>query len=198
MKHKQNRSKVNHYTVSGLVVLVIILATAGVFVLGRSHTEAATSPVKKSVPTVISQFAFNGAKGWTQGPKNNTSMAAFYTPSDCFVSIQRNTGTIDVDTELQKTIALLAGNGYTVTQSAVQPMMLASKSGNIQYQLHQYAVSGNGSGGQSYAAQEYAFIPLSNGYLKVEGYCTISTNLPATVNALDAYEFDTSKATVIK
>jgi hypothetical protein len=198
MKHKQNRSKLNRYTLSGLALLVIILATAGVIVIGRNHTEAASAKKTSVTPNVVSQFTFGGVKGWTQGPKNNTSMAVFYTASDCFVSMQRNTGTLVGDNELEATISTLTTNGYSVTPTATQAATLQTNTGNLQYQLHQYSVTGNGGGGQSYGGQEYAFIPLSSGYLKVEGFCTTPTQLSVTTAALQAYSFDSSRATATK
>lgn len=190
--HKHNRFTLNRYTVGVLAILIIAVVTCSAVALEHNTTEAAPS-VRPATVALKSQFSFTGTSGWWQGATNNTSMALFHNAEDCFTSVEYKAGTVDVAAELQKTQTLLTSEGYTVTPGNIQTLSLQmGAGGKPQYQLHQYAVTGARSAGRVEGGQEYGYLQLPNGYVKIEGNCDNSQELAATVPALQAVKFDES------
>jgi hypothetical protein len=73
---------------------------------------------------------------------------------------------------------------------------MQTTAGPQHYQLHQYVVSGGGGGAaqqiegsQVEGGEEFGYLQLSSGYLKIEGYCNAADELATTIPALQAYEF---------
>jgi hypothetical protein len=192
MKQKRNFFALNRRAVIVLVLLVIVAASITV-IMWRNHTEAVSvveqPPVGAAVP---SQFTFDksGAPDWWQGATRKTDMALFHA-HDCFVSVQYKTGTIAADKEkIQKDQADLVSRGYTITPGTSQTLTLQTKSGSKQYDLNQSVVTSPAGADTVKGGQEFGYLPLTNGYVFVEGYCDTSEQLTATIPALQAITFD--------
>lgn len=190
MKH--NRFSHRHYITTSLVLMAIV-GTSVAVTLQHNHTDAAPTPKKAASTVHPSQFSFNAtaASDWTKGPSNRTSMALFYKPADCFTSVEYKPGTVDIPAELAKKQNMMNGDGYTSTPGAIVSATLQTGSGPQTYQLHQFAVSGGGTD-KLYPADEFGYLPLAHGYIKVEAYCTTAQNLAATIPALQAITFSQS------
>lgn len=99
-------------------------------------------------------------------------------------------GSLDVTAALQKVQDGLVKAGYVSTPSTTQTLGLQASAGLQQYQLHHYTVTGAGTveGGQ-----EYGYLPVSSGYLFVQGNCGTASELTTTIPALQALQFDQSR-----
>jgi hypothetical protein len=189
MQQNHNRIKLNRYT-TGILVLLIVAAVA--FILLRQNNTEASTPTKPAATTAKSQFSFTGAPGWRKGPSNKTSMAVFNADHTCFISAEYKTGSVDAAAEVEKIKDKLADSGYTVTPGATQTIALQSNSGQHQYELYQYSVTGSGGAGTVKGGQEFGYSQLSSGYVKAEGYCDTAEQLPTTTPALNAIKFDST------
>ena len=169
---------------------LIVIAGAGCAFVLRSNSKASADSA--TIPVAKPLFSFNttAAIDWRKGPSNGTSMALFYKPNDCFVSAEYKTGTVDIAAVLQENQKDLESGGYTSTQSAIIPVTLETNAKAQQYNLHQYSVITPAGTNEAYAAHEFGYIQLSSGYIKIEGYCTDTDNLAATIPALQAIKFD--------
>lgn len=185
MKQGQRHNVVNRYTVSTLIVLILAVL-AFVVLSTRDNSVASSAPqeVSSTKPTE-SMFSFIGASGWRQGPTNETSMALFH-GHDCFTSVEYKIGTVDVTAELDKIQSNLKSMDYVSESTATLTTTLRFGAGQEQYQLHQYSVTGTGSAGPVKGGQEFGYLQLTNGYLKIEGYCDTVGQLPVTIPALQA------------
>lgn len=188
---KQNRKHFasNRYLVSTLVVLVVIAATCSAVITEHNTTDAAPS-VKPVAATARSQFSFASVSGWWQGATNKTSMALFHNSQDCFASAEYKAGIVDATAELHNAVASQVSSGYTVTPGSIQMLTLQTNIGTQKYELHQYSVTGTGSLGKLEGGQEFGYVQLAGGYVKVEGYCDTPAELPDTIPALQAIRFD--------
>lgn len=177
----------------GIFIALVVAASAVVLYHGHPKQSAAAS---KSSAAAQSPFAFAAAQAlaWRKGPSNATSLAIFHNGTDgCFASMEYRPGTINAEAALQATQASLASSGYTSQPSAILNVTLQTGAGLQQYQLHQYTVSGTGSSGQTMGGQEFGYVQLSDGYLKIESYCNTPDQLPATIPALQAMSFNAAK-----
>ena len=120
-------------------------------------------------------------------------MAVFHTPHDCFVSAEYHAGDINIASALQQYQTGLTSGGYTITPSSNQVLTLKTNTGNGHYQLQQYTVSETGSGGAPEGGQEFGYLQLTNGYVKLEGYCDTANELAETLPALQAIAFDSAR-----
>jgi hypothetical protein len=119
----------------------------------------------------------------------------FHTLQDgCFVSVQHKVGTIAADqASFQKTEDQLTTAGHTITPVATQIMTVQTNSGSKQYQLQQSSVTSPTGASQVLGGQEFGYLPLSGGYLYIEGYCNTSAELAATIPALQAVTFNSGE-----
>jgi hypothetical protein len=191
MEQEHKRLSLNRYVIGSLAVLVILGGVTGFTLIKHNQANAAstsTRPVAKSAVQTQSQFSFGGVADWRQGPSNNTSIALFYNPNDCFTSVEYQAGTIDPNAALQQKQASLTADGYISTPGSVVTATMPTSDGAVQYQMHQYAVTGGGAS-KLYSGQEFGYAQLAKGYLKIEGYCEPAQHLPATIPALQAVTF---------
>lgn len=192
MKQKISLIKFNKYTI-GSSIFIAIAAISTVVILPHNHTEAA-SPAKPAVGAAVpSQFKFTGANGWWQGATNKTSMALFHKTDGCFTSVEHKSGMVDTAAELQKQYDMQTRGGYTVTPGNTQTLTIQTVAGQEKYDLHQSSVTGTGDGGKVKGGQEFGYVQLPSGYIKVMGYCDTPDQLPATLPALQAIKFDSTK-----
>ncbi len=190
MKSKDRKLKLGRNSIFGLILILIIAAT----VVTSMHKDAALAPeIKTAADVSVSKFSFLGSSGWTQGPTNRTSLALFKIDHECFTSVEYKSGIVNANDELHKTETSLAGSGYIVSKGVTIPATIKTTTGTINYDLHQYSVSGTGNGGQLYGGQEFSYIPMDSGFIKVQGYCDASEQLPSTISSLQAIKFDVSK-----
>ncbi len=185
MKQNHKHLHFNRYILGTLLVAVII-AIAGIAVNLSRSTANATSPAKETSSKIKSKFSFTGTSGWRQGPANETSMALFHNADSCFVSFEYKTGTVNIDDELSKNQQDLSSTGYNSASTAVLTTSLQTKTETKQYQLHQYSASGSPNGHDVMGGQEFGYVQLANGYVKVIGYCDTVEQLSATIPALQA------------
>jgi hypothetical protein len=192
MKHKHK--KLFMYTSCTLAVVAIAAAVGGVIFMKHHAADAAVLPgtpsnlPQKTPGTAEFSFKSNGkTSGWWQGATDKVSMALFYRPNDCFVSTEYHNSTIDAAAKLQSHIDMLR-QGSSVTEIGSKSLTLNTSTGKMQYELHQYHVVGDGLLG----GEEFAYVPLSKGYLKIQGYCDTPEQLAATIPALEAVKFTPS------
>ena len=189
---------INRYTVSALAIAIIAVVTIIVFAAKHHAIEAVQLP--KSAPTrVESQFTFNGASDWYQGPTRKGDMALFHKIKDsCFVSVQHITGSTIAahQADKHKFDGTLASQGHTITQIGTQNMSIKTDTGIKQYELRQSNVtSPTGASADSGTLLdggiESGYVSLSeNDFIYVEGNCEKSTDLPTTLPALQAVTFN--------
>ena len=193
MKQKHNRIRLNRYT-AGLLIFLVVAGASAVVVILYNRTDAAPA-VRPTVGTAVpSQFSFSGTPNWRQGPTNKTSMALFHNIRDsCFTSVEHKTGTVDAGAELQKTQASLTSEGYTITPGSTQTLTMQTNTGSKQYELQQSAVTTPAGASTLMGGQEFGYLQLTNGYLKIYGYCETAEELSATIPALQAIKFDSTK-----
>jgi hypothetical protein len=172
-------------------MLIVAVGVCSAVVIGHNTAKAAPS-VKPATVVIQSHFSFTGTPGWWQGATNRASMALFHNAEDCFTSVEYKTGIVDVAAELQKTQTILTNGGYTVMPGNIQTLALQTSAGSKQYPLHQYTVTGTGSAGKVEGGEEYGYLQLPNGYVKIEGDCDSPEELAATIPALQAVKFDES------
>ncbi len=193
MNQEHNHFRLNRYT-SGILVFLFVATVSAIVAIqpNRTDTKPAITPaVGAAAP---SQFSFSGTPNWWQGATSKSDMALFHTIRDsCFTSVQHKTGTVDAAAELQKTAASLTSQGYTVTPGSTQTLTIQTNTGPRQYELQQSSVMTPAGANKLLGGQEFGYLQLSNGYLKIMGYCETADELPATIPALQAIKFDTTK-----
>lgn len=181
------------YTIVSLASLVVVFAIA-VFAFQHKNTDAAPSTKPSVGAAVPSQFAFAGAIGWWQGATNKTSVAVFHNTQDCFVSVQHNTGTIEAEqAKVQSASNTLINQGYSVTPINKLTLAFRTNEGVKQYQLDQSSVASQPGASKVEGGQEFAYLPLANGHIYIEGYCDTPAELSATIPVLQAFNFDENK-----
>ncbi|MEO6761606.1 MAG: hypothetical protein ABI220_04505 [Candidatus Saccharimonadales bacterium] len=196
MKQKLVHKIINCYTLSGLAILVIAAVLFTVFTMKHSTTNAALTPKTNSQLAQKTpgnpQFSFDstGVTGWKQGPRDKISMALFYHPTDCFISVEHKSGTVDVAAALSKLETGWTGSGNAASEVGTPKVTLQTNSGQQQYDLHQYSITGPEGASKLYSGEEFGYIQLDNGYIKIEGYCKPGDQLPATIPALEAIKFN--------
>ena len=121
-------------------------------------------------------------------------MALFHSIRDsCFTSVEHKSGTVDAAAELQKTQASLTSEGYTVTPGSAQTLTMQTNTGLQQYELQQSSITTPTGANKILGGQEFGYLQLSNGYLKIMGNCETADELPSTIPALRAIKFDAAK-----
>lgn len=193
MEQEPKHHVINRYTIGVSIILIAAIAAATILVLKHNLVEAAPSkpPIGAAVP---SQFSFAGAGGWWQGATNHTSMAVFHRVEDgCFVSAQHKSGAVNGTAEIQKANATLSSQGYIVLPASTQTLMLQTNDGPRQYDLVQSSVTSPSGVSKVMGGQEFGYLQLADGYLYIMGYCDTAAELPATIPALQAITFDSTK-----
>lgn len=199
--YKHNSKKSRYRLLIFLVVLVGVIALCGAAAF-KFYTDNFTSSPQKSSELAVKtsgtpQFSFDAAAapGWYRGPIDKVSMALFSKDreSGCWTSIEIRSGSVDPTTEVQKIQNSLTSGGNTVVATGTVLLALRTGSGPVQYELHQFSVTGESAAAKPYGAQEFGYFPLGNGYGKVQGYCNTTDKLPTITPALQAIKFDAAK-----
>lgn len=189
------KQKTKKYLFGSLIFVFVAafgIASVALFT-GRDRADAIADEAQEQSSVVSSRFSFTGVENWTKGPSNETSLAAFHEGSDnCFVSAEYITGSLDESSALQKVIEPFTTTGYAVTPQSDVTMYTLVDGKQQEYQLHQYTVKATSSTPAVKEGNEFGFISVKNGYIKVEGHCDTSAELPVTVPALQAIEFSTT------
>lgn len=166
--------------------LIPIIVSAGIFYVFHSNrqTVADLSDNKEQQ----SMFSFAGADGWWQGATNETSMALFDQDevASCFTSVEYKNGNIDDITEIKKVNDSLVGEGYIVENLGAKHMDMQTYAGKKKYILHQSAVRTPQGKAVLKGGQEFGYLQLEEGYIKIMGYCDTVEELPKTLPALEA------------
>lgn len=191
MKHRPGFTWIPY--IIGFVILLAVLAAAFIIFTIKLDETNSTAPLSGTpAKSVKSQFSFGGAEGWRQGPSNKTSMA-FFNSNGCFTSVENKTGTLDIAAEQQKNQTTLTGAGYTVTPAGTQTLTMQTSAGPKQYELQQSSVTTPAGTTPVEGGQEFGYLQLADGYIKIMGYCDTADELPVTIPALQAVRFDTTK-----
>lgn len=183
---KQTNLKQKVTIVASLGALVAIVAIVFGVLTSQSNAKSSSATNKATVQQSDFAFATDKAEDWRQGPSNGTSLALFSNDRTCFVSLEHRNGAVNIAAELQKIESQFVKGGYTAVRYIKKAAILRIGGESHQYQLYRYTVSGKGSGGQLYGGQEFGYVPLSNGYVFVQGYCNTVDQLPSTISALQA------------
>lgn len=189
---KQKKTKI-----ALLVGLILACgALAGVLTWNRP-TDAAPSPtVSQADLKANSIFHLASVDGWWQGATNHTSMAAYQNEDhNCFVSAAYfpEAQLANREAKRQKATESLATEGHKINKLGSKTMELSSTSGPIKYNLDQQSISSPTGSTQVKGGQEFGFIDLADGQIEIEGYCDSAEQLPLTIPALDAINFNPSK-----
>ena len=174
---------------------------AASFLVIPRHGHADTAPaVKPPVGAAVkSLFSFTGTPSWWQGATSKTDIALFHTADDgCFVSVQYKTDTIAAnEAKLQKSQAQLTSNGYTTTPGATLTLTMQTNTGPQSYKLLQSAVATPSGANTVLGGQEFGYLQLAKGYVYIEGHCNTSAELPSTIPALQAVQFNVTKWSLV-
>lgn len=179
------------YLASGLVAIAAIVAV-GIVIYSRTEAQTVETNTSSSKPKPKSPFSFDAtsAGGWTKGPSNESSMAAFSPDRSCFLSVERKSGAVDAAVAVQAITSNLAQGGYTVVGAGESVASIQTASGAQQLTLHQLSVTGTGAGGELYGGQSYGYVPLEKGHLSVLVNCNTVDQLASATPALTAIKFD--------
>lgn len=197
MKHRQRKLKQNR-----TLPIILIIALAAAFtsvIVYRNHTTASQSSDQGTDASKRSLFSFDAkaAPGWWQGATNETSIAVFGNDEmhGCFVSAEYKKDTIDADVEINRinTELTRANGGYVVTPLESHAVELQTNSEPLPYELRQSSVSNPQGAEKLKGGQEFGFAQLSNGYIKITGYCDTPEQLSGTLPSLDAIKFDDTR-----
>jgi ABC-type antimicrobial peptide transport system permease subunit len=191
MIQNKNSTHVHRYVVSTLAIVIVVAAVSGMLIWNRTRTDAVSRSKRTSTAPVVSMFSFMGVSGWWRGATNRTSMALFDTDTTdgCFVSDQYQTGTVDVAAELQSNQNTLIAGGYSIASAGTQESTLQANASPVQYQLAQYSVTSSPTASQVMGGQEFGYVQLTGGYIKIMGYCNAADELSTTIPALQAITF---------
>lgn len=190
--HIKQKNIQNKKFIIALISMVVAFAGVGgvTFALynnSQNETEAQTKGSGKPL------FSFQGAPGWWRGATNETSMAVFddNNAQDCFISAEYATGTVDAATEMSKISDNLTNEGYVVIPASTQTLDLQTSSKQpLRYELQQSSVVTPPGSEKLKGGQEFGYIQLKDGYIKIMGYCDEPDQLPNTIPALKAIKFD--------
>lgn len=173
-----------------MVVLIVALSAAITGIAGYRLIRkpvAAAPATAATTPASMFSFDASAAPSWRQGPTDATSMALFKNDSECFVAVLFTAA--DQAPETQKTLESLKADGYTITPVGTPAAAFSGPGGKTEYLLSQYSVTGIEGPNAVYKSQEFASVPVSGGFVKVQGYCANPSDLAATVTALNALAF---------
>jgi hypothetical protein len=84
----------------------------------------------------------------------------------------------------------MTSDGYTVNTVGTQALSLQTSSGAKQYNLQQLDVIVPAGGNALLAGQEFGYVQLPDGYVKVQAYCDTAAQLSATIPVLQAITFN--------
>ncbi len=175
-----------------IAIVAVVVVACSIFIIsskGNAESQSAGNN-KESQPQSVFAFDTNSAEGWRQGPTNGTSLALFSNNRECFVSVeQKNDGTIDLESRLEKTQADLEKDGYTRQTNGEVTATMMIDGASQSYTLHKYEVSGDGGAGKLYGGQEFGYIQLVDSYVAVQGYCDEVEQLPDTLPALQSISY---------
>jgi hypothetical protein len=182
--------KIPHFVTLPLVVAVMLVTVVGIFALNQGHAAAPEKPQTVKTITVQPEFSFTGTAGWRKGPVNQTSLALFHDSDGCFTSVEHRSGSVDADAEIQKSQTGLAGSGGVSRPLADISLKLATTTGLLPYELHQFDIANTSSTDKLMGGLELGYLQLSGGYIVIQGHCDTSEQLPATIPALEAIRFE--------
>ncbi len=170
-----------------LLVTITAIIIGGIFFLHRQINSLANN--QPSNPTVSSVFSFDETEGWWRGATDETTMAIFDSNDThaCFISAEYIKSKIDVAADLVKAQRELARNGnYTMNELGTKTLALQTPSGTQSYELHQFSITTPNGAEMVKEGQETGYIQLAKGYVKLSGYCDLSSQLEGTITALKA------------
>lgn len=174
-----------------VIMSVAILALAsGVIFIIHGRTEAIEASQPAVAGAIQSQFSFKGAPGWYKGPTNKTSMALFKADHECFTSIEHKTGTVDAATEIEKQQTMMARSGNAMMAGVTQTVNIQTSMGSQQFDLHEFSLSSGDKSHPLMGGLGLGYARLSDGHLYIQSHCNTAHELPTTIPALQAYEFN--------
>jgi cytoskeletal protein RodZ len=134
-----------------------------------SSTEEDAKTYKGDAGLPVSNInAFKGKKGDTT--------------DQCFVMASYQLGSIDVEATLkQKTLPVDSSSSYHLIDT--KQHTIRTPEGNKEYSLYQYKLV---TPTPSQYGNEFAFIPLSSGYIRITGICPTAELLASAETALEA------------
>lgn len=183
------RLSLKHVALISVAAIVILTATALV-VLKNNELKAVK---QSSAKETQSEFSFAGAKGWRQGPSNQTSMALFSDSHECFTSIEHKPGAVNVAAELQKQQADVKSGGNKITAAGTSKLTVQTSEGLRNYELHEFSLSSGDTSNPLMGGLGLGYVPVAGGYLYIQSHCNTPSELTGTFPALKAYSFNTPK-----
>jgi hypothetical protein len=200
MKIKQKKHPKQKSILITMLSILVIVASFGVLLVLHHNSPVIADKKVAAIPTQ-SMFSFAGATDWRMGPRNGTSMALFGKRdadgmSPCFTSVLYTPGSIDIATKLEQTESLAMGTGdgsTTTTPLGTQTLTMQTTEGKRQYSLDQFKVASPPGQDHLMEGQEFGYLQLTNGYIKITGNCETADGLTTTIPALQAITFDSAQ-----
>lgn len=185
-----DKVRLNHrYSTLRTPVLLVIAVLCVIFLTQGSGAE--TSATTK---TAFVQSEFSGWSNQLVPASDGTIISSYsYSIGDsCRVAMVHEKGTVNVAAKLQQKVAVIADapDIISIKQQDEKSLTLQTSAGPKGYTLHQYVVKGEKTElGTAFGGQEFAYLPLSNGYIYINGFCKTSDQLPKTIPALEAVTY---------
>lgn len=182
---KQRRHIALSYGLGALAILIVIavLAIAVAFQINKS--PATTKPTG-------SLLSFDTTPLWVQGPTGKKSMTLFHDSHACFILVNYKTGHVDAAAQIRETQKGWQDDKYSVTPRSPKTLDIQTGTGKRDYKLYQFVVAAPPASDKMKVAsgQEFGFVQLKKGHLRIEGYCDTADQLSVTIPALQAIEFN--------
>jgi len=197
MKQKQKNIHKKKMIVSILLATVIVsTGTCGtIFALhgNSSNDHALTKP--RDNKAVESMFSFSDPQNWWQGVTTKNTMVVFddNKAHACFVMLEYAPGKVDVDSEINKINSVLIKDSYILTPLESVQLTMQVNNRPLPYELRQSSVVSPAGSSKVKGGQAFAYIQLTDGYVKIAGYCDTPEQLPNIPVALEAIKFDDTK-----
>lgn len=108
-------------------------------------------------------------------------------PGDCFVSYSLYQGKVDIAAKIKENEGRTTANqaSYSLDPINTTTLTIETPEGVKDYELHQYDLQVP-PGTQLSTGIQFAFVPLSNSYIELRGYCATADLLEMTIPALSA------------
>lgn len=157
-----------------------------VFWINSTHKASAQA-------TMTAKFSFSDTPAWHLGFSNQkpaVSQVIFSDDGTCFISAEYDKGTVDVATEVQKSVDSLANSGNAVASLQNAEVSMTVDGRITPYSIYQQAIADSPSSSQQIKqGQGLGFIQLGDHYIKVLTSCDTPNQLDGTVVAVKNISF---------
>ena len=182
-----------------LITALVIAIAAVVSILYRQEGTQVTQVDTDNDPSTY-MFAADDLEGWWRGGGESTSPyrkigITLHTDRQndehsCFVDAGYHKGLVDVTAELNRRYQAAESGGHIVTPTDIKELTMQTSGEPLQYELHQSTVTMSDNQEKLMGGQGFGFIQLTDGYIRIMGYCEQPEDLPGTLPALESIRFN--------